>query len=269
VYKENNSTALCLFILKVCKTMKKESLLPLAGLSKRFSEAIAQLRFSSSIKYVYNPLDYAWEPHLEYISCFGRGSKRVLFVGMNPGPWGMVQTGIPFGDVPSVTGWLKIGGKVNTPAVTHPKRPVLGFNCPRREQSGRRFWGLMSTRFHSAGAFFQDHFVANYCPLVFFNAQGKNITPNALGKKDRDPLTAVCDMYLKQTVHLLQSRYIIGIGKFAEKRIRQSLQQPDSMETGDYHIGSILHPSPANPAANTGWAEKAARRLFDLGVWEE
>jgi single-strand selective monofunctional uracil DNA glycosylase len=188
---------------------------------------------------------------------------------MNPGPWGMVQTGIPFGDIYSVKEWLKIEENVDTPAVIHPGRPVLGFTCTRREQSGRRLWDLMRARFHSAEAFFRDHFVVNYCPLAFFNAQRKNLTPNVLNKKDRDRLYIVCDTFLLKTIRLLQPHYIIGIGKFAEKRIHKSLQRADFPEAGNYITGSILHPSPANPAANTGWAEKATRQLIALGVWEE
>ncbi|MBN2535587.1 MAG: single-stranded DNA-binding protein [Spirochaetales bacterium] len=249
--------------------MGKKTLLSLTDLSKRFSEEIGQIHFSSPVRYVYNPLDYAWKPHAEYTGRFGSGKKKVLFVGMNPGPWGMVQNGIPFGDIYFVKEWFKIEESVTAPAVTHPDRPVLGFNSTRSEQSGQRLWGLMRTRFLHAETFFQDHFVTNYCPLAFFDIQGKNITPNTLNKKDRDCLHRVCDTFLLETIRLLMPRFVIGIGKFAEERIHKSLLRADSPEAMEYSTGSILHPSPANPAANTDWAGKATRQLIDLGVWEE
>ena len=53
------------------------------------------LRFGSPVAYVYNPLEYARIPHDRYWAVYGKPPKEVVFVGMNPGPWGMVQTGVP------------------------------------------------------------------------------------------------------------------------------------------------------------------------------
>jgi single-strand selective monofunctional uracil DNA glycosylase len=33
-------------------------------------------------------------------------------------------------------------------------------------------------------------------------------------------------------------------------------------------LGKVLHPSPASPAANRGWAEAATRQLIEQGVWQ-
>ncbi|XP_041320208.1 single-strand selective monofunctional uracil DNA glycosylase-like, partial [Pyrgilauda ruficollis] len=38
---------------------------------------------------VYAPLEYAWEPHRRFVRRFLRSPKAVLFLGMNPGPFGM------------------------------------------------------------------------------------------------------------------------------------------------------------------------------------
>ena len=35
-------------------------------------------------------------------------AKRVVFLGMNPGPFGMAQVGVPFGEVAAVRDWLRI-----------------------------------------------------------------------------------------------------------------------------------------------------------------
>jgi single-strand selective monofunctional uracil DNA glycosylase len=53
---------------------------------------------------------------------------------------------------------------------------------------------------------------------------------------------------------------VVGIGAFAEKRARTALADCQ------IRIGRILHPSPASPAANRGWAEQATRELRELGI---
>lgn len=60
-------------------------------------EKMGKLRFSEPTAFVYNPLDYAWGIHEKYLKLAGQGKKKVIFLGMNPGPFGMAQTGVPFG----------------------------------------------------------------------------------------------------------------------------------------------------------------------------
>lgn len=58
---------------------------------------LRQLTFGPPVQYVYNPLEYAWETHRCYAERYCRGGprgQRVLFLGMNPGPYGMAQTGV-------------------------------------------------------------------------------------------------------------------------------------------------------------------------------
>jgi single-strand selective monofunctional uracil DNA glycosylase len=62
---------------------------------------------------------------------------------------------------------------------------------------------------------------------------------------------------------LLQSSELIGVGAFAEERLRRAAKACSS----NARIGKILHPSPASPAANRGWAEAASRQLQEQGVW--
>src|SRR6185369_4193405 len=146
--------------------------------AKDLCRALKGLRFGAPVTHVYNPLTYAWAAHREYLRRYGRGSKRVLFFGMNPGPFGMAQTGVPFGEVAAVRDWLKIDAPIGRPEVEHPKRPVHGFACKRSEVSGKRLWGLFAERFGTPEAFFAEHFVANYCPLVFCETSGCNRTPD-------------------------------------------------------------------------------------------
>ena len=233
----------------------------LIAAAQALSGRVARLSFAAPVSHIYNPLDYAWAPHELYLRRFGAGPKKVIFIGMNPGPFGMVQCGIPFGEIAAARDWMAIEAPVTKPPLENPKRPVEGFACTRSEVSGRRLWGLFQQRFGHADAFFSDHFVANYCPLAFFD-QGRNLTPDKLPGAEAAPLYAACDEHLRQVVSALQPEWVIGIGAFAEARAREAL-------TGvDVRIGKILHPSPASPAANRGWAEAASRQLLALGVWD-
>nr|XP_008525928.1 PREDICTED: single-strand selective monofunctional uracil DNA glycosylase isoform X3 [Equus przewalskii] len=99
----------------------------------RLNAELSQLQFSEPVGIIYNPVEYAWEPHRNYVTRYCQGPKEVLFLGMNPGPFGMAQTGVPFGEVNVVRDWLGIGGPVLTPPQEHPKRPVLGLECPQSE----------------------------------------------------------------------------------------------------------------------------------------
>ena len=218
------------------------------------------LRFGPPVAHVYNPLEYAREPHERYLERYGRGRKEAVFLGMNPGPFGMAQTGVPFGEVGVVRDWLKIEGKVGKPAVEHPKRPVLGFDCPRSEVSGSRIWGWIRETFGTPERFFERFFVANYCPLVFMEASGRNLTPDKLPRAEREPLFAACDRALRRMMEIWRPDWVIGVGAFAEARAREALAG-----TGIF-VGRILHPSPASPLANSGWAESVEAALREMGI---
>jgi single-strand selective monofunctional uracil DNA glycosylase len=231
--------------------------------TRRLTEDLAELEFAAPVACVYRPLEYAWKPHQRYLERFAKGKKRVVFLGMNPGPFGMVQTGVPFGEVTAVREWMGIDEPVGKPANEHAKRPVEGFNCQRSEVSGRRLWGLFAERFQSADAFFKDHFVLNYCPLVWMSATGANLTPDKLSAADMAPVEQACLKHLGEVIALLKPSFLIGIGGFAEERLRRAAEACGSTA----RIGRVLHPSPASPAANRGWAGVAARQLAEQGVW--
>lgn len=233
----------------------------LVAISRKLSKAVSALEFGGVVTHVYNPLEYAREPHERYLERYGNGRKRLLFVGMNPGPFGMAQTGVPFGDVKMVRDFLEIEGKVKKPATEHAKRPVDGFDCRRSEVSGTRLWGFVKATARTPDAFFEQAFVANYCPLCFMEASGKNRTPDQLPVDERAPLYAACDAALRAMVTLLEVEWAIGIGGFAEQRIRAACADLDGLQ-----IASVLHPSPANPRANRGWAREVAVDLQKLGL---
>ncbi len=232
----------------------------LTDAARRLSAALETMRFAPPVSHVYNPAVYAWDIHRAYLERYGANVKRVVFLGMNPGPFGMAQTGVPFGEIAAVRDWLGLEGPVGQPAIINPKRPVEGFACARSEVSGRRLWGLFRDRFGTPEVFFAEHFVVNYCPLAFFD-HGRNLTPDKLPAAEARPLLAACDAHLRAVAEALAPEWVIGVGAWAEGRAREALAGMP------VRLGRILHPSPASPAANRGWAEAAGRQLAALGVW--
>lgn len=228
------------------------------------SDGLRSLKFEPPTAYVYCPLDYAREPHELYLSRYGKGKKRVVFVGMNPGPFGMTQTGVPFGEIAAVRDWMKIETPVGHPEQEHPKRRVTGFACKNSEVSGRRLWGLFAQRFGKAENFFKEHFVANYCPLVFMEDGGRNRTPDKLPASETEAMEALCDIHLREVIATLDPEWVIGVGAFAEARAQRA---KDAMGRS-FKVGRVLHPSPASPLANRDWAGEATKQLVKQRVWD-
>jgi single-strand selective monofunctional uracil DNA glycosylase len=222
-----------------------------------------------AITHVYDPLQYAAAAHEIYLRRYGNGRKRVVFLGMNPGPYGMMQIGVPFGEVAAVRDWMGIQAAVNKPASEHPKRPIQGFSCTRSEVSGRRLWGWAAQRFGTAEQFFSSHLVLNYCPLVFLEASGRNFTPDKLPAPALKALQAACDQHLRQALAALQPEWAIGIGAYAMKRIEQACAHESAakMMSPLLKVAQILHPSPASPAANRGWVAAIENQLAQLQVY--
>ena len=232
---------------------------PLVQAADDLRKSLRGLTFPNPVHTTYNPLEYAWERHCDYLTRFGSGTKKVLFLGMNPGPYGMAQTGVPFGEIPHVRDWIGISGPVGKPDPEHPKRPITGFDCERSEVSGRRLWGLFKDLSGTAEAFFQDHFVANFCPLVWMKDTGANLTPDKLTRESMAPVEEACLVHLSRIIETLQPTHLIGVGAFAEKQLATA-------SDGSHQLGKILHPSPASPAANRDFAGTATKQLKNLGL---
>ena len=242
----------------------------LIKLNEALSKKVDKLKFSEPVTHVYNPLDYARSAVHQYLSKFGQGKKRVLFLGMNPGPFGMAQTGVPFGEVAAVKDWLKISGDILKPKDEHPSRPITGFDCHRSEVSGQRIWALFKDKFGNPDNFFKDHFVWNYCPLLF-NEIGvsdkcrkicRNVTPDKIKADELKPLYEICDKALIALVDLLKPQFLVGVGAFAENCFKRVLPEREK------NIYRILHPSPASPVANRGFAPAATKQLIEAGIWQ-
>ena len=230
--------------------------------TKELCAEVSSLHFTYD-GFIYNPLDYAWDMHQAFLSRYVKESANVLLLGMNPGPFGMMQTGVPFGEVNAVRDYLKLDLPVGRPEHEHPSRPVLGMGIGRSEGSGKRLWGLISQRWPDSNDFFKDHCIFNYCPLGFLDSgkTAKNFTPDHLPRQERMALEQVCDNYLRDVIAIINPRALIGIGKYAEQKLISV------NDDGSRIVSSIIHPSPGNPQANVDWNGKTTRKMEELGLW--
>jgi single-strand selective monofunctional uracil DNA glycosylase len=227
----------------------------LVSLAKKLRQETHGLKFPSAA-FVYEPLDYAWPVAEKYLK-LGAGKKRVMFLGMNPGPFGMGQTGVPFGEVSLVRDWMKLDGNISRPKNEHPKRPVLGLASTRSEVSGKRLWGAIAQKFPDPQDFFDQGIILNYCPLLFLSESGSNLTPDKLTKKERDAVEAICDAHLAEALKAIAPDVAIGVGHYATDKLRM-------VSSEKIRVVSILHPSPASPAANRDWIGSVRKSLTEV-----
>ncbi len=229
--------------------------------SYRLRDACSELLFTKPVAYTYNPLTYAMTGYEAYVSSFVHEPIEVLYLGMNPGPFGMAQTGVPFGEVEAVSRWMGIHTLIGQPTPMHPKRPIQGFACPRSEVSGRRLWGMFEELYGTAESFFRQSFVANYIPLIWMSESGANITPDKLPKEQRDAVESLCHQHLVELIKILQPRCLIGVGAYALKKLERAAAE---IEGASFALGTILHPSPASPIANKQWPERPKAQLAEI-----
>ncbi|XP_076234883.1 single-strand-selective monofunctional uracil-DNA glycosylase [Calliopsis andreniformis] len=235
----------------------------LLSLERMLATELETIAFRAPIEYVYSPLSYAFDTHAMYVKKYCSTVKRILFLGMNPGPWGMSQTGVPFGEIAMVRDWLKICGPVGKPAKEQPDRKVTGFLCTRSEISGKRLWGLFQELCGNPEKFFQHAYIHNYCPIALMDSKGRNITPAEIKGAELNRLHSACDKALANTIRLLKVEIVIGVGAYAQKRaqlVAQSSKLP-------VKVLCLPHPSP-RAANNQNWSEKATKKLDEFGLLE-
>ena len=215
---------------------------------KKFADSLVK---EGSVDTVYNPLAYAWEPHRAYLELASGEGAKTLLLGMNPGPHGMGQMGIPFAATSVVRDLLKITDlEVGQPRNPHPKRSVSGLDWPKEEVSGTRLWGLLADEYGSAESIFKSVFLLNHCPLMLFSGErATNITPDKISGPTTQALLERCDEHLREVVDIMQIRRVIGVGRYSEKRALNALSGIDISVT------TCWHPSLASPLANRNKGE--------------
>jgi single-strand selective monofunctional uracil DNA glycosylase len=225
------------------------SLEPILARIRSLSEALAAVPVPAGVAHVQDPLKYAWAGHEAYWRLAGGHPREVVWLGMNPGPFGMAQTGVPFGAIPVVRDWMGLRFEVDHPESGHPARPVEGLGCRRAEVSGMRLWGAIARNHPDPETFFARHMVLNYCPLLYLEAGGRNLTPDRLGRVDRERMEDLCDAALGDMLTLLEPDWVLGVGKYARQRLGHVRDRTGAR----WQVAECLHPSPASPAANRDW----------------
>ena len=130
-----------------------------------------KLRFGPPVTHVYNPLAYAWKAHEQYLRRFGGAGKEVVFLGMNPGPFGMAQTGVPFGEIAAVRDWMKIDAPIGTPGegTSAPARPRPGLRAFGSERAA--VVGPFCGTLRSAGKVFRGSFRCQLLPAGVYGGR--------------------------------------------------------------------------------------------------
>ncbi|XP_054745917.1 single-strand selective monofunctional uracil DNA glycosylase [Anastrepha obliqua] len=213
-----------------------------------------------SITHVYNPVEYASGLHCAYLQKFLDGPKRVMFVGMNPGPNGMGQTGVPFGNILTVRNEMSLSGSVQQPPSVHVKRPVRGFECSIEEPSGVRIWSLFKKLAGgSLNTFGRQCFVHNFCPLIFYDNAGRNITPSELKGDYKEKIGKECLDVLDLELDLVKPEILVAVGLYMYGMVSRS------RHAKDLKIYKLPHPSPRS-LNNQNWPEKAEQLLLELDL---
>ena len=217
--------------------MKNDKYLAIIELYKSLNIELDELKFFPPCFYVYNPLSYCFESFKIYFEYLNTEEEINLFFGINPGPFGMAQTGIPFGDKETVKNYLKIEPKIDIDKIPkqHPKKQILGLEVKRVEKSGRIFWGVIKEFYPEKYDFFKSNFVLNFCPLCFLDEQGRNITPKVLRKEDQIALYKILEIFMLKLFKLIKIKKLIAIGD-------ETFSYLNALNT-KLKIQTIIHPA--------------------------
>lgn len=240
--------------------------IPLKEVNAHLLQAKEDLKKLEYPFFAYHVFDYAFDPFWEYICRYARTPKKTVFLGINPGPFGMMQNGIPFGTISIARDWLLLRAPIKRPSLEHPKRPIRGWAEPREEESGARLWGLARREFKTPQAFFKDHLILNYCPIGFIDGEGKNVTPDKLPEDVRIPMEKICDDLFSFLIDTYQVQTVLGVGRYAEKQAQKQLANHPSLR-----VEYVPHPSPLNPQAYALWIKEEGEamrvQLKGKGIW--
>ncbi|XP_073819638.1 uncharacterized protein isoform X2 [Musca autumnalis] len=230
-------------------------------------ELNVKLREFSFQLHTYNPVVHAAEIHCNYLQKYLDSPKRILFVGMNPGRYGALQTGIPFGNITTVKIGMGLKGRITPTPGQRGKIRIRGLEAPEVEHdsSSTRFWRLISELFDGAENYldllFEKCFVHNFCPLVFIDSDGLNVSLPYIEPNPR--LFAECRKTLGKQITLLKPDLIICIGKFVRSMLSKTRQAKGR------EILMIEHPSYKNYISADKWIEDAKEVFQSNGLfWE-
>jgi len=255
--------------------------------SDRLSERLAALPPVGDLVAL-DPTRYcrsAWAAYLQMAARLG----CVLVVGMNPGPHGMAQTGVPFTD-PWIVDELDLQAPradvppADIPAVgswrhrSHRARGVLG---SKREESAKRLWPLLReicAPYAAVGPsadkiaeatrrVCNEVLLVNALPICWLDPAGKNVSAEQVEKRApaqvREGLRDLVNEWLQAVADILRPAAVIGVGRWAREFVTDL--DVDHFVEIPFRDG-IKHPSPSagSEAAWRAEAEPILRRAVEL-----
>jgi len=129
---------------------------------------------------VWNPALYALDIYQEYLTKFPPEPGAILALGLNPGPYGMAQTGIPFTDCRTASGALgmemTIPGKAPDDLISRLKK-ANGKWRGTYERSSLGMYRFLILAWGDIKTAYRNWFVGNPCPLLFLDPERWNVTP--------------------------------------------------------------------------------------------
>lgn len=130
--------------------------------------------------------------------------------------------------------------------------------------SGARFWELFRRLCPTPESFFNNCAIHNLCPLAFMTETGKNVAPSDMPVKILRQLDSLCDTTFLEVVSLFKVEHVITVGKYAYTCAQKAMTAANVTHVA---LHCMMHPSPANPSANKGWADIAEGQLREFGVY--
>ena len=223
----------------------------LLAAASRLRHELRGLRFGPPVSHVYDPLDYARRGYESYVRAFANAPKRVLFVGMNPGP---VRDGAdrravrrrPDGARLAAASRRRSAGRrpstrsdrCRASRVRAARSAAPASGAPSRSASASRSASSPTTSSRTTARSRSSRRAAAIARPTS--------CPSASARRCFAPATRTCAGWCAA----LEPEWVIGIGAFAEARAREAL--PGA------RVGRITHPSPANPRAQENWGGAGA-----------
>ncbi len=249
--------------------------------ARRWEDLAPALRRATGWR-IWNPGLYGETWHARFRRLYRPGQHPLVVFGLNPGPYGMAQTGIPFTDIrrlvsalPDLAAELRgRGERVEPPGLAPPGlRPYLSRSF---ESSAVRVYRFLKKGWGGAERGWTEVVVANPCTLLFIDpAEGKNRTPADLARaarlrgSGRDQVRELVESFGRirircavESIEALSPRGAILLGKDVQAALGPALRRI----LGEARVIPWEHPARAVPESWASGLLSALRRRGLTGI---
>jgi single-strand selective monofunctional uracil DNA glycosylase len=199
---------------------------------------------------VLDPSRYGERWHAPFRRLYPPRARPLLVFGLNPGPYGMAQTGIPFTDLKRLAQGLprlaaelaRSGERLSLPGLAPSS--LQPFLTRTFESSSVRVHRFLRLAHGSAERAFREVVFVNPCPLLFIDrALGENRTPADLPRALRAGVDEARVEVVSVAVARLRARGAIVLGRDAAA----ALSVPLRARLGERAVVEWEHPARAVP----------------------